>query len=85
MSKQSDAVNTKLGAKVDMSRAIQGAPTVVLAVQPQGYLRIETPEQLKQWEDDVRQFLGVSNPPNARGSGTEMCSGGCSDGCDIAL
>ena len=71
----------KLGDKVDQKKAIQGPPPVVLAVQPQAYFVIDKPEELKQWEKDVQKFLGVQNMRAA--AGTESCSGGCSDDCDM--
>jgi len=74
----------KLGAKVNPKNAIQGVPPVVLAVQPSAYFVIDTPAELKQWENDVRSFAGISNVVATRGCGTESCSGLRSDDSDMA-
>lgn len=75
----------KLGSKVgrDHKGTISHAP-VVFAVQPEFFIRLESAEDVKQWEADLRSFYGV----NIRGDGlvgvsTESCSGGCSDDCDM--
>jgi hypothetical protein len=72
----------KLGERVNVKEAIQGPPPVVLAVQPNAYFVIDKPEELEQWERDVKQFLGVDKLARPA-AGTESCSGGCSDDCDM--
>jgi len=72
----------KLGEKVDIKKAIPGPPPVVLAVQPTAYFRIEKPEELEAFEKDAQKFLGVSSLRRV-GVGSESCSGGCSDDCDM--
>jgi hypothetical protein len=75
----------KLGAKVDLAKAKKGPPPVVMAVQPNGYFVLESPAELKQFESDVRSFLGLRvNASGLSGTGTESCSAGCSDDCDMA-
>lgn len=75
----------KLGSPVNRKsvKVLDHAP-VVFAVQPEFYVQLESPEAVKQWEKDVRDFFGVK----LRGEGlvgvaTESCSGGCSDDCDM--
>ena len=72
----------RIGDRVNMKEAKQGAPPVVLAVQPTAYVVIETPEELKAWHDDVRKLYGL-NLSNVSGSASESCSAGCSDDCDM--
>ena len=73
----------RLGEKIDVKKAISGPPPVVLAVQPNAYFLIEKPAELELFEKDAKKFLGVASLRRA-GSGTESCSGGCSDDCDMA-
>lgn len=74
--------SVKLGEKVDESKAIASPPAVVLAVQPTAYFRIEKPEELEAFEKDAQRFLGISNLRRI-GVGSESCSCGCSDDCDM--
>ena len=74
----------RLGHKVDMGKAKNGAPPIVFAVQPTGFLPVNTPEELKEWEEDLKSFYGI--PVEARsimGAASESCSCGCSDDCDL--
>lgn len=71
----------RLGEKVNLKEAIPGPPPVILAVQPTAYFRIEKPEELKYFEEDAQRFLGVGL--RNFGIGSESCSGGCSDDCDV--
>jgi len=72
----------KLGEKVDVKKAISSPPAVVLAVQPTAYFRIDKPEELEVFEKDAQRFLGISNL-RRMGVGSESCSCGCSDDCDM--
>jgi hypothetical protein len=72
----------RLGDKIDIKKAIKGPPPVVLVVQPTAYFRIEKPEELEAFEKDAHKFLGISSLRRI-GSGSESCSGGCSDDCDM--
>ena len=51
------AARTKLGQKVNLARAEKGVPPVVFAVQPTHFIRIESPEELKQFEQEPPKFL----------------------------
>ncbi|MFF3331668.1 hypothetical protein ACFYWX_19205 [Streptomyces sp. NPDC002888] len=60
------------------------APPVVLRVQPDSYIRLETPEELKSWEEAVRATTGLRiDGSNLAGSASESCSCGCSDDCCV--
>jgi hypothetical protein len=74
----------KLGTKVDMKMATQGAPPIVMVVQANSYVKLEKPEELKQWEDDLHNFYGIRTSLGGMvGAASESCSGGCSDDCDL--
>jgi hypothetical protein len=81
----SPKVATAIGAKIDMKMAKIGAPPVVLQAQAIGYIVLTKPEELKQWEEDLRMTTGISlDSSNLVGIAAETCSGGCSDACDMA-
>lgn len=73
----------RLGERVEASITRKGAPPVVFQVQPDSFVVLESPEALKNFEADVRRFLGVGLRGVAAGSATESCSAGCSDDCDM--
>lgn len=73
-----------LGKQIDTSKATKGVPPLILQVQPDSYFELGTPEELKQWETDVRNFYGVEVDARAIRGACETCSGGCSDDCGIA-
>jgi len=65
-----------------------GEPPLILQAQPYGYVQLETPEELKQWEEDLRNFYGITLDATSEGAsarmrsqGGESCSCGCSDDC----
>jgi hypothetical protein len=61
-----------------------GRPPVVLQVQAHAYIPLDQPEQLKQWETDVRTYYGISvDASNLAGNACETCSYGCSDDCGL--
>ncbi|MER5750448.1 hypothetical protein [Streptomyces sp. NPDC002088] len=60
------------------------APPVVLRVQPESYIRLETPEELRTWEEAVRATTGLRiDASHMAGSASESCSCGCSDDCCV--
>jgi hypothetical protein len=73
---------TAMGDKVDKRNMIGGTAPVVLRAQSDGYVELKTPTELKQWEDDVKKFYGVSIS-SAAVRPCETCSGGCSDDCGV--
>ncbi|MEU5209831.1 hypothetical protein [Streptomyces sp. NPDC020742] len=73
-----------LGEPVEDSRLEKVPPPVVIAAQPDSFIRLETPEELQQWEKAVRQTTGLEmSGSNLRAVATEGCSCGCSDKCDV--
>jgi hypothetical protein len=75
----------RLGDKVEVGKAPRkGAPPVVFAVQPDSFFVIQSPDELKNWEADLKKFLGIQGSVGQLvGAGTESCSAGCSDDCDM--
>jgi hypothetical protein len=71
----------KLFDKVDPRVVTKGAPPLVFTPVPDGHIIIQTPQELKEFEDDIRAKLGVHIKP-LLGTTSESCSGGCSDDCD---
>jgi hypothetical protein len=77
-------MKTKIGSIIDEKerKVVKGIPPIVLQLQVDGFVVLEKPEELKQWEDDVKLFHGVEiNASSLRAC--ETCSGGCSDDCGI--
>jgi hypothetical protein len=59
-----------------------GTPPVVLQTQPHSFVALERPEELRQWEEDLRNFYGISvDSSRMPGHACETCSCGCSDNC----
>ena len=70
----------KLGAGDDGRAVLSGAPPVILQAQAYGYIPLESPEQLRQWEADVQKFYGVAvDASRLAGVACETCCCGCSD------
>jgi hypothetical protein len=81
-------VPTALGQPIALGKAAEaaglkfGPVPLVLQVQPYGYIPLETPEQLRQFEQDLRKFYGISvDGLDLRGHACETCSCGCTDDC----
>lgn len=67
----------------DLADEFDGRP-VVLQVQPDFFVRVDTPEALASWEESVRATTGLKfDGSRMAGSATESCSAGCSDDCDV--
>jgi hypothetical protein len=72
----------KLGDPVskDSDKLVKQPPPVVLQVQPDSYILLETPEEIRSWEEAVRQTTGLDiDASSLRGSCSESCSAGCTD------
>lgn len=87
---QEQRVPTAIGEPVVAGREPEGVkvrlgqPPVIFQTQVHGFIPLEQPEQLKQWEEDALRFYGVSvDASNLRGIAGESCSGGCSDDCCV--
>ena len=83
-------VATAIGAPVALGREFAGAevkvgrPPIVLQTQSYGYVLLDKPEQLKQFEQDLRNFYGISiDASSLGGRACETCSCGCSDDCGL--
>lgn len=75
----------KFGDKKKGGRGLRtGAPPVILQAQSYGFIPLDTPEQLRQWESDARLFYGVDvDASKLGGVACETCSCGCSDDCGM--
>jgi hypothetical protein len=71
----------KLFEKVDLKKVKPAVPPLVFTPPATGHIIFETHDELKAWEDDVRQRLGVELKGHL-GTASESCSAGCSDDCD---
>ena len=74
----------KFGDKVDSKRMTQGSPPVVLQVQPQGFVKLSTPEELRDFEQMMQELHGSRVDVSKSGlNACETCSAGCSDDCGM--
>ncbi len=83
-------VPTAIGEPLAVGQEIEGAevrlgtPPVVLQTQPYAFVPLERPEQLRQWEEDLQKFYGISvDASGLRGQACETCSCGCTDDSGI--
>lgn len=79
--------DTAIGSVVHKAR-IQplpaGAQPIILTAQIDGFVPCKTPEELAQWQEDLRLRTGISiDASDLVGIAGECCSGGCSDQCDL--
>ena len=77
-----DASRIRLFEKVDASRVTKGAPPLVFHPTPDSYIRFESPDEIRAWEAELRDRLGLGDLGGKLSLGTESCSCGCSDDCD---
>lgn len=73
----------KFGDKVDPSKMQKGAPPVVIQVQPTGYVKLSTSEEIKEFEGLMQQIYGHRLAIHASAHACETCSGGCTDDCGM--
>jgi hypothetical protein len=74
----------QLGDRVDQEKTLKMAPPVVMMVQPDSFVRLETPEALKSWEQAVKATTGLDLAGDRfAGSASESCSAGCTDDSDM--
>jgi hypothetical protein len=83
-------VATAVGEQIGVGKQVEGAavkigrPPVVFQTQSYGYVVLNKPEQLKQWEEDLRNFYGISvDAAGLSGRACETCSCGCTDDCGL--
>jgi hypothetical protein len=81
MNKSGFELGDRVSDEVELQRM---PPPVVLAVQPDSFVKLESPEALRSWEKAVRQTTGLEmGGDKFAGSASESCSAGCSDDCDV--
>ena len=71
----------KFGDKVEQSAITQGAPPIVIQLQPTGYVKLNTPDGVKNFETMMHALYGHKLPIHQGLNGCETCSGGCTDDC----
>lgn len=80
-----DKINasTAIGATVASDVVRKGTPPLILQAQYDSYIVLNTPEELRQWEADLRTTTGLSiDASGLAGIAAETCTGGGSDACD---
>lgn len=55
-----DRPTTALGSDWDAERAEKDRRPIVLEAQDVSYIRLESPEELRQWQDDLYSEYGIS-------------------------
>ena len=77
-------VPTALGQPAPANKATKGVAPVILQAQTDSYVVLQTPEELAQWQADLKNFHGISmDASKLAGIAAECCCGGCSDMCDM--
>jgi hypothetical protein len=78
-----EKVMTALGSKVQLNSITKGTPPLVLQAQLDGYVVLQTPEELRQWQEDLLTTTGLQvDASGLAGIAAETCTGGSSDACD---
>jgi hypothetical protein len=72
---------TKIGEKLDPSKIVKERIPVLFQVQPEGYVRVETHSDIKDWEDRLKNFYGIDAKTLGKIVPLDTCSGGCADDC----
>jgi len=70
----------KIGTLVAQDRIKPGLPPVVLLVQPNGYVEVTKPEELKEFEQHIQELYGFKIDRSQVRTLCETCSC-CSDDC----
>jgi hypothetical protein len=79
-----DTVDTAIGSFPAENKIMKGKAPVILQAQVDGFVPLSTPEELKQWQEDLKKLTGISlDTSNLVGIAGECCCGGCSDMCDL--
>lgn len=75
-------MSTKIGSPLEKREINKSIPPIVFQLQVNGYIPLTKPEELKQWEEDVKLYHGVSIKAGSVHA-CETCSAGCSDDCGM--
>lgn len=77
----------KLGTMIsDTSKIEEGPAPVVIAAQVDGHIPLESPEDIKQWEEDVMAHYGIEISASRLGiTPSTTCCGGRADDCGGAF
>lgn len=60
-----------------------GPPPIIFAFRPESYRVLESPDELKRWEELMKERVGLSaDLTNLSGTCCESYSGGSKDDCD---
>ena len=70
------AYGTKIGSILDPKRVETGTPPVIFQAQVTGFVRLTTPEELKQWEEDLKTYYGLSLDASGLAAGS-TCECSC--------
>lgn len=77
-------VETAIGSFPEKKRILTGKSPVILQAQIDGFVPLNTPDELKQWQEDLKRLTGISlDASRMAGIAGECCSAGCSDQCDL--
>lgn len=69
--------------KADLARIKIGQAPVIFQTQSFGHVPLERPEELRQWEEDLRTYYGITVDASAlAGRACETCSC-CTDDCGM--
>jgi hypothetical protein len=71
----------KFGAAINKSQMTPGNPPLLFQLQPEGYIRLESASDIKDWEDKLKQFYGIDRRTLGEIVPFDTCSGGCADDC----
>lgn len=76
---------SKFGQKINRSRMKKGAPPLIVQLQPEGYIPLSKPLELKEWEAKVKALTGKNISATSTGGFVpcDTCSGGTADDCGM--
>jgi hypothetical protein len=71
----------KFGEKIDPKSMTKGAPPILLQLQPQGYIKLSSQQDIKDWEERLKTFYGINRKTLGNVVPLDTCSGGRLDDC----
>lgn len=69
----------KFGDKVEQSAITQGAPPIVFQLQPTGYVKLNTPDEIRNFENMMHAIYGHRLAIHSGMHACETCSCGTDD------